>query len=122
MLVEFDKYSGKCLQDKLFPIVPITKTLTTGKQVFSRKQFPLSLAYAITIHKSQGLTLPKVILEFTQDEIISGLTYVAFSRVRKLSDLLISGRLTMDRFISIARKKQHDLRKAFFEKYFGPAH
>jgi ATP-dependent exoDNAse (exonuclease V) alpha subunit len=53
----------------------------------SRKQFPLRLAYAISIHKSQGMTLSKAILEFGASDFCRGLSFVAISRVRALSDI-----------------------------------
>lgn len=47
------------------------------------------LAYAVTIHKIQGITAKKTIVDIGKNEKPSGLTYVALSRVRKLEDLLI---------------------------------
>ena len=57
----------------------------------SRSQFPLTLAWAVTIHKCQGLTLPEVVVDMSPDKgkFSPGQAYVAFSRVRTLDKLHI---------------------------------
>jgi hypothetical protein len=65
-----------------------TQETLDGKQ--SRKQFPITLAYALTVHRVQSLTLNKVIVDFS-DTFASGQAYVALSRVRRLADLEIFG-------------------------------
>ena len=49
----------------------------------TRKQFPLTLAWAVTIHKCQGLTLPQIVVDMTPTKgtFAAGQAYVAFSRV-----------------------------------------
>ena len=54
------------------------------------KQVPLRLAYAVTIHKAQGLTLDKVFIDFDFGMFAHGQAYVAFSRARSLDGLSIS--------------------------------
>ena len=44
-------------------------------------QFPLRLAWSMTIHKSQGLTLKKCWIELGTSERVAGLTFVALSRI-----------------------------------------
>lgn len=50
------------------------------KEIGTYTQFPLRLAWAITVHKSQGLTFNKVKIDFTGGAFAAGQTYVALSR------------------------------------------
>ena len=57
----------------------------------NRRQFPLMLAWAVTINKCQGLTLSKIVVDMSPEKgtYQPGQAYVAFSRVRELSKLHI---------------------------------
>lgn len=54
-----------------------------------RLQFPLKLAYAMTINKSQGQTLSRVLLDVRKPVFMHGQLYVALSRVRERSNIAI---------------------------------
>jgi len=67
------------------------------------KQFPLQLGYALTIHKAQGKTLDKVIIDISGGAFAHGQLYVALSRTRKKSDMHIKNRITESDFITDGR-------------------
>ena len=68
---------------------PIQKKKTSFQ--VTRSQFPLTLAWAVTIHKCQGLTLPDIVINMmpAKGKLKPGEAYVAFSRVRTLGKLHI---------------------------------
>ena len=55
-----------------------------------RKQYPLILAYAVTIHKCQGLSLDCAIVDLSSEVFSEGMAYVALSRVRSLDGLFLT--------------------------------
>lgn len=59
------------------------------KIVGTFKQFPIRLAYAITIHKCQGMTLDKVLIDLSAGAFASGQTYVALSRCKNLNGIYL---------------------------------
>jgi hypothetical protein len=64
----------------------------------SRTQFPVTIAYAITIHKAQGMTLQRAVLNVTDRDFVPGLSYVAVSRVKALNGLLFEEAFNYERF------------------------
>lgn len=62
----------------------------TEKEVGSFTQFPLQLAWAVTIHKSQGQTLDKVHIDLGNGAFAKGQLYVALSRARSLESISLA--------------------------------
>ena len=115
-LVRFPSYTGPAIfphDPKLVPVPAHTAQFGgEGPQAksLSRTQLPLTLAWAITIHKSQGATYDQAIVNIGEQEIALGLTYVAFSRVRTLGGLLLRGCYGMDRIMELSLHPKHQLR------------
>lgn len=73
------KYEYDDKKDKIAPKV-------AGRYV----QFPLMLAWAVTIHKSQGKTLEKVRVDLGTGAFAAGQVYVALSRCRSMGDIRLT--------------------------------
>ncbi|MFT4094938.1 MAG: helix-turn-helix domain-containing protein [Niabella sp.] len=70
--------------------------------VGSYEQFPFKLAWAVTIHKSQGLTFDKVIIDAGRS-FTSGQVYVALSRCRTLEGIVLTSKIPAHAIISDKR-------------------
>ena len=68
----------------------VLEKMVTGKFT----QFPLKLGWALTIHKSQGLTLNNLYLDTGRGAFDSGQTYVALSRVRRMENIYLKQPVT----------------------------
>lgn len=59
-------------------------------EIGAYKQFPLTLGYAMTIHRAQGKTLDAVVVDISRGAFAHGQTYVALSRTRRSTDMHIA--------------------------------
>lgn len=76
---------------KTITMVPDTWEIRDGeKKRASITQIPLRLAWAITVHKSQGMTLDSARIDLRK-AFVEGMGYVALSRVKNLNNLYLSG-------------------------------
>ncbi|ARV10733.1 helicase [Winogradskyella sp. PC-19] len=75
-----------------------TNAITENK-IGSFTQIPLRLAWSITIHKSQGLTFEKAIID-AQAAFAHGQTYVALSRCKSLEGLVLKSKINSSQIIS----------------------
>ena len=105
VMVEFNDYRGPFFQNNLFPIKPYSKA---EGDIFSYA-IPLRVSYALTVHKSQGLTIPSCIVDLGSKKASIGMTYVAMSRVKRLSDIKFYY-FTLNRINSIKETKQYSER------------
>ena len=71
------------------------------------KQVPLILSWAITIHKSQGSTIPSVHIDLDKGSFDHGQTYVALSRTEEISDISLSNPI-----------KNHDIKVINFKRLY----
>lgn len=97
--MKFDTYTGPSLYNGLIPVLAQTVSFKKGLVTCTRKQFPLQLAYAISVHKAQGITLDQAVVDIGSSEFALGLTYVALSRVKTIDGLLIDPAFPSDRLL-----------------------
>jgi ATP-dependent DNA helicase PIF1 len=62
-------------------------------------QYPVCLSYAMSFHKSQGMTFDKINIEFGRGSFAHGMTYVAFSRCKSLEGISLRSPLRLEDII-----------------------
>ena len=75
----------------------------TSKVIGEFEQFPLKLAWAITIHKSQGLTFDNINLHTGSGTFVNGQLYTALSRCRTLDGINLKRRIKQSDIIEDKR-------------------
>ena len=74
------------------------------------KQFPLMPAWAVTIHKAQGLTLERVMVDLARGAFADGQVYVALSRCQSMEGL------SLKRSVRASEVRCSEAAKGFYEK------
>jgi len=106
IMVEFDGYTGPTWspvsnaprqESRWVPIFTATARFNLKGADCTRTMFPLQLCYAITMHKSQGRSLSRAVLNLSDSEFALGLSYVAVLRVKTLG-LMFESAFDLSRF------------------------
>ena len=123
VLVYFPEYRGPDAlpsMPKVVPVQPQTHRWVSGGRELSRTQVPLALAWCVTVHKCQGWTVRKIVIDLGKSESTRGLTYVALSRARTLTDILPdppdAKANDLQRFLSINKAKGREARRGVDER------
>jgi ATP-dependent exoDNAse (exonuclease V) alpha subunit len=107
----------------LIPLVTSTQEWEIQKpgdqtpEIHSRKQFPFIVSYAMTIHKSQGMTMEEEVLDLGEDDFAPGLCFVGISRVKTLTGLMIDAPFSFHMISSaqekdiVKERKQDEIRR-----------
>lgn len=105
VVVDFSKYSGPPWDEKNPTHLPIPTIKRNGCT-----QIPLNMVWSLTIHKSQGMTLPRATIDIGKIEH-QGLTFTTISRVPSLQGLRIFPAFSFNDYNKMKDNKNFALKK-----------
>ena len=116
IIATFDGYIGPSYLPnvpKAVPIVPARRTwISRGRKTCNRKQLPVILSYALSIHMLQGATEKKVLLNAGPVEFCQGLLLVGSTRTKAIEDLAFDPMPPFHRFEKINKSQEVKRRRA----------
>lgn len=115
ILICFENYFGPTLNGSV-PIRKSSKSWMNGAVRVNRIQFAIQPAYASTIHKAQGLTISKMVIDLTPQSWAPNLSYTGIIRVKKLEDMLISNLPSLSDLNKIVNNQKFEMKQEFLRK------
>jgi len=108
-------------QKMIVPVPAVTREWHDAKRkLMSRTMLPLRLAFAITFHKSQGMTIERVVVNLGDAESHVGGTFTALSRVPGFCNLALEVAINHDRLGRLVHSKAIDIRKEYEQHKWRP--
>ena len=109
-IVEFPCYNGPAFfqeeAKRNWVPIPACESDVEGVKGGKRRQLPLVLAYAITVWKSQGMSLDAVVIQLRERLMEHGIVYVAVSRAKHFTKLFFRGSLpSYEELIAVCSRK-----------------
>jgi len=110
VFVEFDNYIGSSYfvddrrRCRIVPIFRAVREFFIGTAAYIRIQFPLTVAFAVTIYKCQGITASRIVANINSRDFQAGLTYVAVSRATSLQGVIFDMPFDFEAICQTSRK------------------